>query len=585
MISDLSSKFNKAYIPPAVITVLLIVAFVLVIDASKRYHQAYANVFKSVNSVHQLCYSIFDAVLQNDKDRVFNTIKRLEREDDILVSDTLLTPLHSTIELSFNNRYAKGVDSRVSNYLNFARNCTMFEKVSCAPVPEQFSDLHHILLKLKHDYRNDFMLINDNLINLLYILVGLLFVTVLYAIFLLYLPMRRNLKKFIKEVENSAKFQNIINDASSNAIIAIDRHHRILIFNKGAQKIFGYPKHEMIGYNKLDKIVPKDYLPEHMKGLKSFFETNQFKHSNQSMEIRAKRASGETFPIKITYHSNEDVNNPIVVANIQDISEEKQQEQKLMSQSRSAAMGEMIGNIAHQWRQPLNSISTLATGAKMRKKNDLISHDEIIDTYTKIKEYTDFLSQTIDDFKNFFKKEKSVSIFPLQSIIAKARKLVDASFKDNSIRLFLSMPKEPVLVKGLPNELSQVLINLLNNSKDALADKEKKVVLIKLKKSGDEIELSVSDNGGGVPDHIIEKIFDPYVTTKHKSQGTGIGLYMSRNIVQNMRGTLNVRNEKFKIKGDIYYGATFMINLPELEGDNDDFVQNQKIVDLIEKNS
>jgi signal transduction histidine kinase len=242
----------------------------------------------------------------------------------------------------------------------------------------------------------------------------------------------------------------------------------------------------------------------------------------------------------------------------------REKDKTLIQQSRLAAMGEMIGNIAHQWRQPLSAISSIASGNQMQVEFGEVNEEEIIDGYKRIFEYTEFLSQTIDDFRDFFREDKTKDIFFIDDIVDKVLSLVSASLKFYDINLSIIPHNGDLKYYGYPNELSQVLLNLISNAKDILREKENvdKEVVIKIEGTQEQVSLIVCDSGGGVPEAIIERIFDPYFTTKHQSQGTGIGLYMSKEIIEkHMHGSLSVKNEPFKAEGKEYFGANFAITL------------------------
>jgi len=249
-------------------------------------------------------------------------------------------------------------------------------------------------------------------------------------------------------------------------------------------------------------------------------------------------------------------------------------EQILFQQSKMAAMGEMIANIAHQWRQPLSAISTTAIGLKIKLQTEHfnLSNQEgvekcIEDANKKlddIEEYIGILSDTIDDFRNFFKPQKNVESFDIDTVVQKSIKLLEANFKDSHIR-FINDTKNIEIV-GFENELAQVLINILNNARDALIEQDdlaEKLIFISTKKSGDFLIISIKDSAGGIKEELLDKIYEPYFTTKHQSIGTGIGLYMSQEIIKkHMHGTIETKNVKYTYDKKYYFGAEFTIKIP-----------------------
>jgi signal transduction histidine kinase len=216
----------------------------------------------------------------------------------------------------------------------------------------------------------------------------------------------------------------------------------------------------------------------------------------------------------------------------------------LIQQSRLAAMGEMLANIAHQWRQPLNAV-----GLIIQDFRDAYAYGELNKEYLDKKvekgvEIIMHMSKTIDDFRNFFRPEKEKQTFLIREPIIKAASFIEAAYKHNGIELEIEIADD-ITAEGYPNEYAQVVLNILNNAKDALMESgaAKPRVSIRTFKENEKAVLTISDNAGGIPQDIIERIFDPYFTTKEEGKGTGIGLYMSKMIIEkNMSGKLTARN-------------------------------------------
>jgi C4-dicarboxylate-specific signal transduction histidine kinase len=249
-------------------------------------------------------------------------------------------------------------------------------------------------------------------------------------------------------------------------------------------------------------------------------------------------------------------------------------DQMLFQQAKMASMGEMIANIAHQWRQPLTAISASTVVVKTKfatEEFDFTTEngvekckDYVHQKLSDIESYVTVLSTTIDDFRNFFKPQKELSGFTLQTCIQKSLKLLVANFESSDIKI---IPKiDDLKIVGLENEFAQVLINLLNNAQDALLQNhqlDEKLIFINGYQNGDFAEISIKDNAGGIDKEIIDKIFEPYFTTKHQTQGTGIGLYMSQEIIQkHMQGQIEAKNISYKYENKEYNGAEFTIKIP-----------------------
>jgi len=262
----------------------------------------------------------------------------------------------------------------------------------------------------------------------------------------------------------------------------------------------------------------------------------------------------------------QDLNNSLETRIDEELEKNREKDKQMIQQSRFAALGEMIGNIAHQWRQPLSAISSTASGIELQMEIGVASNEDIKKSYSDIKNYVQFLTQTIEDFRGFFKEDKTKVDFDMRNVLKNALAITNATYKDNNINVKLNISDEPLTANGMPSELAQAFLNILNNARDAIIEKKPnfKGIYIYSQNTENENTLYFQDNAGGIPDGILEKIFDPYFTTKHQSQGTGIGLYMSKDIVEkNMHGSLSVKNIVQELDGITYNGACFRISLPK----------------------
>ncbi|XPV67885.1 MAG: sensor histidine kinase [Halarcobacter sp.] len=219
----------------------------------------------------------------------------------------------------------------------------------------------------------------------------------------------------------------------------------------------------------------------------------------------------------------------------------------MFQQAKLASMGEMLNNIAHQWRQPLGSISMIIQSFQTKMQFGKLTQ-EFVDTKVKDALFlADNMSNTLDDFKNFFSPNKTKSEFSLKDCIEHSFELSKYILDKYNIAHTIDIKKD-VIINGFYNELSHVILNLINNSKDALVDKEccvRKEIKVILKPYNSKVVINFIDNGGGIPDDILPKIFEPYYTTKYKSAGTGIGLYMSKQIIEkHMNGSIECKNIK-----------------------------------------
>jgi len=241
--------------------------------------------------------------------------------------------------------------------------------------------------------------------------------------------------------------------------------------------------------------------------------------------------------------------------------EKNSKSQKIMfQQSKLASMGEMIGNIAHQWRQPLNHLNIILYKLKKEFAKD---EKEFKKSYKEAKDITRQMSNTIEDFSDFFKPDKKIEQFFVNEIIKQSYSFLEKTLANENIDISFESCGD-YKIAGYPNEFSHVLINIINNARDILNNTQGlKTIKIKTDFTHDEIlhncvAISIEDSGEGINNKIIDKIFEPYFTTKHKSSGTGIGLYMCKQIIENsMNGIISVENRKS--------GACFIIKIPCLK--------------------
>ena len=236
----------------------------------------------------------------------------------------------------------------------------------------------------------------------------------------------------------------------------------------------------------------------------------------------------------------------------------------LFQQSKMAAMGEMIGNIAHQWRQPLSTITTVSSGMSLQKQMGVLNDDFFEEGTKKITKSAQYLSQTIDDFRNFFNPAKEKNSFVLENAFNSTLDLVDAQFRTKNIEIFKDIEK--LTINSYENELIQVFINILNNAKDAFLENEikgKRYIFIKAYVDKSLLAIEIKDSAGGIPNDILPRVFEPYFTTKAHKDGTGIGLYMTKEIItKHLDGKISVENSEYEFEDKTYNGALFKIILP-----------------------
>jgi len=237
-----------------------------------------------------------------------------------------------------------------------------------------------------------------------------------------------------------------------------------------------------------------------------------------------------------------------------EVEKNRQKDRVMFQQARLASLGEMLGNIAHQWRQPLMELGIIFY--KMKQESIKADSKKIEEIYKRGVSIIEKMSQTIVDFQNFFNPDKKMELFNIFKAIKNTILIVEGSLKKSDIDVIVDGDSS-LIIKGYKNEFSQVILNLISNAKDALNQKKilNKNIKINIKKDKKIAIIEIVDNGGGIDNKILDKIFEPYFTTKHSSQGTGLGLYMAKMIIeQSMGGELEAENLKD--------GAKFTIKLP-----------------------
>jgi|GEM_PF-3326314 len=364
-------------------------------------------------------------------------------------------------------------------------------------------------------------------------------------------------KKDIESVLNS--FRALAN-ATMEALLMFENNICVDV-NDEATKMFGYKnKNEMVGIHILD-FVPKT--------LSSYDKKELLKNDvNHEFETDMVKNEDIIFPAQLKERNIKLESRDLKIIAILDLTEIKRNENILHQQSKMASMGEMMQNIAHQWRQPLSAITLSASSIRLSHEIGMLEDDEMYEQLDGIIEGAEFLSDTINDFQNFLQENKQPIRFTLHDVVLKVLKLVDGNMKKNKITIVQGL-EEGIEMVGLENELMQVVLNIINNAKDILVEKElepkDRIVVIKTYKNKMNTHgiIEIQDSAGGVPKNILPKIFEPYFTTKHQSQGTGLGLYMTHQmVVDHMLGTIEVINQAFEYLGEKYKGANFKVIIP-----------------------
>jgi signal transduction histidine kinase len=251
----------------------------------------------------------------------------------------------------------------------------------------------------------------------------------------------------------------------------------------------------------------------------------------------------------------------------QEVQSSRKKDLIMFQQARLASLGEMIANIAHQWRQPLGSIMVIIQGFALKSSRAKLNNEYVQQKANDAMMLANNMSQTLEDFQNFFKPNKTKTAFSIKMCLEDSLKLCKYFIEEENIQVDIDI-KNDLELYGFYNELSQVILNIISNSKDALMQKTStKLIQIRVKRVKNQAKIYIYDNGGGINKEVLPKIFEPYYTTKYKSNGTGIGLYMSKQIIEKqMQGSIVCKNLYYKMDGKNLEPCTlFVVAVPLFE--------------------
>jgi len=402
------------------------------------------------------------------------------------------------------------------------------------------------------------------------------------------------------------KFRTLF-ESASDALFIVDMEGHILDVNAVAYERLGYTREELLSLH-LSQLDPPSFaamIPERMERLKQF--------GRIAFESAHVRKDGSVMPVEINARMMDLNGKQVIFSVIRDITERKQVEQALqektrqledltrnlekkvaeeiavrmknermmMQQSKLAAMGEMLGAIAHQWRQPLNVVGLIVQRIEDAYARGKLDREYLEETVEKAMSQILHMSKTIDDFRSFYKPDKEKTVFDAMRAVGDVLSLVSAQLAADNIIYRLTCHTHgktfeneadvvfcaEIAVEGFRNEFEHAILNLVNNARDAIIDKKARGGIVASERgllsfdfydANGKVIIKVSDNGGGIPLEAMGSLFDPYFTTKEATKGTGLGLYLSKVIVEDhMQGTLSADNTE--------EGAIFTIELPHPE--------------------
>jgi signal transduction histidine kinase len=298
---------------------------------------------------------------------------------------------------------------------------------------------------------------------------------------------------------------------------------------------------------RLDKII-KQSDKQQLKVILLNEELDEYKNH---LELKVKEKTKELNELNLNLE--ERVKEEVKLNRIKD--------KRINDQAKFVQIGELMSNIAHHWRQPLNAISTSASGIQLMRSIGISNEEEENESITQIVESTKFLSSVIQDFADFVNdnQNSTISEFSIQENINKSLNIIISSLENHNINIVKNYPKDDIIISSIGSKLSNIFLNLLKNAQDALLkmeDKITKTITISIIANNKAIKIKIKDNANGINEDILPKIFDPYFTTKHQSAGTGLGLYTVKDdIEQHLKGNIQLNNSK--------NGVEVLITLPK----------------------
>lgn len=343
-----------------------------------------------------------------------------------------------------------------------------------------------------------------------------------------------------------------------NVVSLYDKEHNWLVtaiafHNPITKKMVAFLtiRSKSIFFDKMEENYIKNLLfSELFISILLFFIYREMKSKNSMNKLLSQKVEEQT---RHLVELNESLEQKVQQA----VQEVKDKDQIIIAQSRHAAMGEMISMIAHQWRQPLSVIAMSVNNTKLDIELGELDEKQLKSCAEEIEEQIQYLSKTINDFSDFFKPNKELTEISFNVLVENTVKIVGKSLENNKINLIVDV-KTNDTISTHSNELIQVMINILNNAKEACIDNEIQEPQIKIlcQKTDDLYQISIEDNAGGIPKQYQEKIYEPYFSTKMQKNGTGLGLYMSKTIIEeHLQGRLDNTNSD--------EGAIFTIELPK----------------------
>ena len=454
---------------------------------------------------------------------IYDTLYDIKEENIEIQNATEVLNLARTIVKAQWNNYNKAVQKEIGGFTEFASNWLNFFLLS-----QKLPSKNYYQRGIKHKIEQKIKSIDEQIEKIIYDLN-----------YNQYFKAEERINNTFLEINSiNIYLSSLISSHLKDAIAEKNRNDRI--FNTSIYMLF-----LLISLVFFLSIIISTILINHFKELHNSLEikveakTKELRALNNSLEIRIKN----------------------------EVKNSRKKDQIMFAQARLASLGEMLQNIAHQWRQPLGALMMIVQSFEAKFLAGKLTAEFVESRVEDAGKLAQNMSDTLEDFRTFFDPNKSYKIFKVNDVIKKSIDLTKYQLEKEGVEVDFSINHD-IEIYGFENELTHVILNLINNSKDALIDKKinKKMIKIIVKDTKKEVIISIIDNAGGIKSDIMPKVFDPYFTTKHKSVGTGIGLYMSKQMVEkHMNGKIICKNIKHKMQNDktMYDCAMFVIEIPK----------------------
>ena len=505
-----------------------------------------------LNNSFRIIQKIKSKKLDKSFDDIYTTIMTIDKNLNIDIEKELLKLNNQKFNNMYEQYFLKHSKTILLYYLKFDNISLQMKQLR---VDEKLYNLHEKYAQY-----------SKNSMQKAKIFIVFIFIIILILI-LAYL--RYSYKLIISNAE-LLRFQITVQN-SDNIVVITDKNQTIKYVNSAFSKTTGYSKNEIIGqkpnllksgvqskkfYKNLNETIYSGkkwsgvFVNKDKEGNLSYEKASIMPVLNDagditefvSIKLDITKETLATKELKLSKKKIEYINQNLEQKIKEEVEKNRLQDQHIIEQSRLAQMGEMLSMIAHQWRQPLTAISSTAGSIYLKASLGKLDKDSAIQLSINISEYSQHLSSTITDFRDFFKSNKEKEDMTYDRVIKDVLKIVEISIVNQNITLVKNINSSKVFHTYL-NEVKQVVLNLIKNAEDVLI--EKKVANPTITIETDENILTISDNGGGIPEDIMRKIFDPYFSTKLQKNGTGLGLYMSKTIIEeHCNGTITASNNK-----------------------------------------